>query len=216
MYTGKVRVGGPGDVRELPHLIISKLAVGDYNNNSYLLRCRETGEQALIDAAAETDRLLTLTGETLQTVITTHQHQDHWGSLADVVRATGARTMAHPIDAPGIPVATDIYLEEGCELTIGKVQLRVIHLVGHTDGSVAFVYDDPEGTAHVFTGDCLFPGGVGNTWGDPDAFMTLLDGVESKIFGALSDETWVYPGHGEDTTLGEQRPHIAEWRARGW
>jgi glyoxylase-like metal-dependent hydrolase (beta-lactamase superfamily II) len=216
MYTGKVRVGGPGDVRELPHLIISKLAVGDYNNNSYLLRCRETGEQALIDAAAQTDRLLALTGETLRTVITTHQHQDHWSSLADVVKATGARTMAHPIDAPGIQVPTDIYLEEGTELVIGKVQLRVIHLVGHTDGSVAFVYDDPEGTSHVFTGDCLFPGGVGNTWGDPIAFTTLLEGVEEKIFGTLSDETWVYPGHGDDTTLGEQRPHLQEWRERGW
>ena len=216
MYTGKVRVGGPGDVRELPHLIISKLAVGDYNNNSYLLRCRETGEQALIDAAAQTDRLLALTGETLCTVITTHQHHDHWSSLADVVKATGARTMAHPIDAPGIQVPTDIYLEEGVHLVVGKVQLQVIHLVGHTDGSVAFVYDDPEGTSHVFTGDCLFPGGVGNTWGDPIAFTTLLDGVEEKLFGTLSDETWVYPGHGEDTTLGEQRPHLQEWRERGW
>ena len=124
--------------------------------------------------------------------------------------------MAHPIDAPGIPVPTDIYLEEGVELTIGSVQLRVIHLVGHTDGSVAFVYDDPEGTSHVFTGDCLFPGGVGNTWGDPVAFNTLLDGVEAKIFGTLSDETWIYPGHGNDTTLGEQRPNLAQWRARGW
>ena len=216
MYTGKVRVGGPGDVRELPELIISKLAVGPYDNNSYLLRCRETGEQALIDAAAETDRLLVLTGDTLKTVITTHQHQDHWGSLADVVRATGATTMAHPIDAPGIPVPTDVYLEEGSHLQVGKVRLRVIHLIGHTDGSIAFVYDDPEGTAHCWTGDCLFPGGIGNTWGDTTRFQTLLDGVEEKIFNALPDETWIYPGHGGDTTLGEQRPHLQEWRERKW
>ena len=216
MYTGKVRVGGPGDVRELPELIISKLAVGPYDNNSYLLRCRETGEQALIDAAAETDRLLVLTGDTLKTVITTHQHQDHWGSLADVVRATGATTMAHPIDAPGIPVPTDVYLEEGSHLQVGKVRLRVIHLIGHTDGSIAFVYNDPEGTAHCWTGDCLFPGGIGNTWGDTTRFQTLLDGVEEKIFNALPDETWIYPGHGGDTTLGEQRPHLQEWRERQW
>jgi glyoxylase-like metal-dependent hydrolase (beta-lactamase superfamily II) len=216
MYTGKVRVGGPGDVRELPELIISKLAVGPYDNNSYLLRCRETGEQALIDAAAETDRLLVLTGDTLKTVITTHQHQDHWGSLADVVRDTGATTMAHPIDAPGIPVPTDVYLEEGSHLQVGKVRLRVIHLIGHTDGSIAFVYDDPEGTAHCWTGDCLFPGGLGNTWGDAAKFQTLLNGVEEKIFNALPDETWIYPGHGGDTTLGEQRPHLQEWRERKW
>jgi len=216
MYTGSVTVGGPGDVRELPHLIISKLAVGPVDNNAYLLRCRDTGEQALIDAAAEPERLIALTGESLQTVVTTHQHQDHWNALAQVVAATGATTMAHPIDAPGIPVPTDVMLEEGSYLEVGRVRLRVIHLIGHTDGSIAFVYDDPEGYPHVFTGDCLFPGGVGNTWGDPARFQTLLDGVEAKLFGELPDETWVYPGHGKDTTLGTERPHLGEWRARQW
>ena len=216
MYTGSVTVGGPGDVRELPELIISKLAVGPVDNNAYLLRCRATGEQALIDAAAEPDRLIALTGDRLQAVITTHQHQDHWNALAEVVAATGAATMAHPIDAPGIPVPTDVMLEEGSVLQVGRVRLRVIHLIGHTDGSIAFVYDDPEGPPHIFTGDCLFPGGVGNTWGDPARFQTLLDGVEDKIFGELPDETWVYPGHGNDTTLGIERPHLAEWRARQW
>ncbi|MFA7324840.1 MAG: MBL fold metallo-hydrolase [Candidatus Nanopelagicales bacterium] len=216
MYTGKVTVDGPGDVRELPQLIISKLAVGPFDNNAYLLRCRETGAQVLIDAAAQTDRLLTLVGDSLQTVVTTHLHQDHWGALADIVAATGATTMAHPIDAPGIPVPTDVMLEEGSYLQVGKVRLRVIHLVGHTDGSIAFVYDDPEGTPHLFTGDCLFPGGVGNTWGDPARFQTLIDGVEEKLFNALPDETWVYPGHGGDTTLGSERPHLTEWRERQW
>jgi glyoxylase-like metal-dependent hydrolase (beta-lactamase superfamily II) len=216
MYTGTVTVGGPGDVRELPELIISKLAVGDFNNNSYLLRCRDSGEQVLIDAAAEPDRLIALTGDSLQKVVTTHQHQDHWNALAEVVAATGAITMAHPIDAPGIPVPTEVMLEEGSHLQVGKLSLRVIHLIGHTDGSIAFVYDDPEGPPHLFTGDCLFPGGVGNTWNDPARFQSLLDGVESKLFGALPDETWVYPGHGADTTLGAERPHLAQWRARGW
>ncbi|MDO8731229.1 MAG: MBL fold metallo-hydrolase [Actinomycetota bacterium] len=216
MYTGTVTVGGPGDVRELPELIISKLAVGDFNNNAYLLRCRDTGEQVLIDAAAEPDRLIALTGESLQTVVTTHRHQDHWNALAEVVAATGATTMAHPIDAPGIPVPTDVMLEEGSFLQVGRLRLRIIHLIGHTDGSIAFVYDDPEGPPHLFTGDCLFPGGVGNTQGDAARFQTLLDGVEAKIFGTLPDETWVYPGHGYDTTLGTERPHLSEWRQRQW
>lgn len=216
MYTGRVTVDGPGDVRELPELVISKLAVGPYDNNAYLLRCRDTGEQVLIDAAAQTERLLALVGDSLQAVVTTHEHQDHWGSLADIVAATGATTMAHPIDAPGIPVPTDVMLEEGSHLQVGRVRLRVVHLVGHTDGSIAFVYDDPEGTPHLFTGDCLFPGGVGNTWGDPARFQTLIDGVEEKLFNALPDETWVYPGHGADTTLGAERPHLSEWRERQW
>ena len=91
----------------------------------------------------------------------------------------------------------------------------MIHLVGHTPGSVALVYDDPEGFPHLFTGDCLFPGGVGRTT-SPEDFRSLFGGVRDKLFGALPDETWVYPGHGDDTTLGVERPHLAEWEARGW
>ncbi|HSA53717.1 MAG TPA: MBL fold metallo-hydrolase, partial [Yinghuangia sp.] len=90
------------------------------------------------------------------------------------------------------------------------------HLAGHTPGSIALVYDDPQGHPHLFTGDCLFPGGVGNTFGDDEAFRTLLSGVEEKIFARLPDETWVYPGHGNDTTLGAERPQLGVWRERGW
>ncbi len=96
------------------------------------------------------------------------------------------------------------------------MSLRAVHIVGHTPGSIALVYDDPVGHPHVFTGDCLFPGGVGNTFGSGKNFASLIDDVESKLFGTLPDETWVYPGHGDDTTIGAERPHVAEWRARGW
>ena len=92
----------------------------------------------------------------------------------------------------------------------------MIHLVGHTPGSIALLYDDPVGTPHLFTGDSLFPGGVGNTFGDQTAFAQLIDEVETKIFERLPDETWFYPGHGDDSTLGAERPHLSEWRARGW
>ena len=98
---------------------------------------------------------------------------------------------------------------------MGDVDLQVISLVGHTPGSVALLYDDPTGPPHLWTGDSLFPGGVGKTW-SPDDFSSLIDDVESKIFDRLPDETWVYPGHGDDTTLGAERPHVREWRARGW
>ncbi len=217
MYTGRVTVGGAADVRELPRMIISKLAVGPYNNNAYLLRCRATGEQLLVDAAAEPGRLMALVGDDgLASVLTTHLHPDHWQALAEIVAATGARTLAGIIDAPEIPVATDVLVEEGDVVRVGECSLEAIHLVGHTPGSIALLYDDPEGTPHLFTGDCLFPGGVGNTWEDPARFASLIHGVTTKLFDRLPDETWVYPGHGHDTTLGHERPHLAEWRERGW
>jgi glyoxylase-like metal-dependent hydrolase (beta-lactamase superfamily II) len=216
-YHGSVKVGGPPAVRELPHLIITKVAVGPFDNDCYLLRCRATGEQLLIDAANDPRTLLTLVGaDGLGQVLTTHQHADHWQALQEVVAGTGATTLAGRHDAEGIPVPTDRLLDDGDTVTVGDVALTAVHLVGHTPGSIALVYDDPQGHPHLFTGDCLFPGGVGNTFGDDEAFRTLLGGVEEKLFGRLPDETWVYPGHGDDTTLGAERPQLAEWRARGW
>jgi glyoxylase-like metal-dependent hydrolase (beta-lactamase superfamily II) len=216
MYTGRVHVGGPADVHELPRLIISKLAVGPMSNNAYLLRDRDSGTQLLIDAAAEPDRLLRLVGTGgLAGVVTTHAHADHWQALGEVVADTGATTMAHAADAPNIPVPTDVILVDGDVVQCGENSLRVIHLVGHTPGSIALLYDDPVGHPHLFTGDCLFPGGVGKTW-QPDDFTSLLHDVTTKIFDMLPDDTWIYPGHGDDTTLGAERPHLSEWRERGW
>jgi len=215
-YTGKVHLGGAPDVRELPRLIISKVSVGPMDNNSYLLRCRDTGEQLMIDAANDAETLLAMVNGPLERVVTTHQHYDHWQALSAVVRQTGARTTAHPLDAEGIPVPTDDEVRDGEEISFGRVSLRAIHLVGHTPGSIALLYDDPSGHQHLFTGDCLFPGGVGNTFGSRENFASLIKDVEAKLFARLPDETWVYPGHGADTTLGAERPHLAEWRARGW
>jgi glyoxylase-like metal-dependent hydrolase (beta-lactamase superfamily II) len=216
-YSGVVRVGGPADVHELTDLMISKVAVGPMNNNAYLLRCRITGEQMLIDAANEPETLLRLIGESgIASVVTTHRHGDHWQALAPVVEATGARTYAGEHDAEGIPVATDVPVADGDTVRVGQCELKARHLIGHTPGSIALVYDDPHGHPHLFTGDCLFPGGVGNTHDDPEAFASLLHDVETKLFDQLPDETWVYPGHGDDTTLGAERPHVPEWRERGW
>ena len=215
-YNGKVVVGGPADVRELANLTISKLAVGPYNNNCYLLRCRATGAQLLIDAAAEPDKLLDLVGpEPLGTVVTTHSHPDHWAALGAVKSATSARLIAHQDDAEAIPVAQDEVVADGALIRFGEINLTAVHLVGHTPGSIALRYDDPDGPPHVFTGDCLFPGGIGRTT-TPEDFASLLQGVRSKLFDVLPDETWIYPGHGNDTTLGAERSHLAEWRERGW
>jgi glyoxylase-like metal-dependent hydrolase (beta-lactamase superfamily II) len=212
-YTGEVSPGGPADTRDLPALTITKLSVGPMDNNAYLLRCKETGDAVLIDAANEPDRLLALIGDVpLSKVVTTHQHADHWQGLSAVVSATGAESLAHPADAAQIPVVTST-VEDGGTVAVGSCTLEVIHLVGHTPGSIALLYRDAGG--HLFTGDSLFPGGPGRTT-SPEEFTSLMDDLEAKIFGKLADEVWFYPGHGKDSSLGVERGSIPEWRARGW
>ncbi|MGA8847697.1 MAG: MBL fold metallo-hydrolase [Nocardioides sp.] len=223
-YTGDVSVGGSADTRELAGLTITKVAVDEQmSNNCYLLRCTATGEQVLIDAAADSETLLTLIGEAgLTTVITTHQHWDHHRALATVVEATGARVVAGTPDAAAITTQTGVSVTRPVDhddtIAVGAATLEVLAIAGHTPGSIALLYTDPapDGHAHLFTGDSLFPGGVGSTFGDATAFAQLVDEVEAKIFGRLDDDTWVYPGHGDDTVLGSERPHLEEWRQRGW
>lgn len=204
-------------MRELDGLVITKISVGPHDNNSYVLRCRKTGDQLLIDAADDAPRLLALIGSGgLSTVVTTHSHYDHWQALDAVVAATGARSVAPAVDAPDIPSRPDQLVEDGDRLPVGDCELEVVQLAGHTPGGIALLYKDGTGRSHLFSADSLFPGGVGDTGKDPVRFNRLLTDVETKVFDRLPDETWVYPGHGNDTTLGRERPSLPEWRARGW
>jgi glyoxylase-like metal-dependent hydrolase (beta-lactamase superfamily II) len=217
-YTGDVEVGGPAQTRELPGLSVTKLAVSEMANDVYLLTSTATGQSLLVDAAADPAALLALIGDAdVRTVVTTHGHWDHHRALADVVRATGAQTVAHPADAADLPVPVTRPVEHGDTVEVGDQVLEVVHLRGHTPGSIALVWRGPDGAGtHVFTGDSLFPGGVGNTQGDAARFASLVDDVEHRLFDVLPDDTWVYPGHGADTTLGAERPQLPGWRARGW
>jgi glyoxylase-like metal-dependent hydrolase (beta-lactamase superfamily II) len=212
-YTGDVTRGGAPAVRALGELTITKVSVGPMDNNAYLLRSGD--DQLLIDAADDAATLLEVTGPGgLATVGTTHRHRDHWQALAEVVEATGARSLAHSADAGHIPVVTGT-LADGDTVTVGDCPLEVIHLVGHTPGSIALLFRDPAGHGHLWTGDSLFPGGHGKTMSPAD-HTSLMDDHEAKVFGRLPDDTWFYPGHGRDSTLGAERPHLAEWRSRGW
>jgi glyoxylase-like metal-dependent hydrolase (beta-lactamase superfamily II) len=223
-YSGEVSPGGRPDRRTAGPLEITKVSVDpEMHNNCYLLRCTETGDQVLIDAADEPERLLELIGDGgLTTVITTHQHWDHHRALPAVVQATGAVVVAGEPDADAITeqtgVAVDHRVGEHDRIAVGTCSLLVIPVAGHTPGSVCLLYDDSSGGSgrpHLFTGDCLFPGGPGRTT-NPADFESIMNDLEARVFDVLPDETWFYPGHGNDSTLGVERPKIPEWRARGW
>jgi glyoxylase-like metal-dependent hydrolase (beta-lactamase superfamily II) len=218
-YTGDVVTDGPSDRRDLPLLTIRKASVGTMANNVYLLTCARTRAQLLIDAADDPARIISLVhegGGGLDAIVTTHQHWDHHRALAQVVESTNAMTAAGAADADALPVLPTRRLSHGDTLKFGDITLDVIHLRGHTAGSVALVYADPQGHTHIWTGDSLFPGGVGNVDKDPERFASLLGDVQTRIFDVYDDDTWVYPGHGADTTLGTERPHLQQWRKRGW
>jgi len=212
-------------IHDLRDITIRSISVSEMNNNVYLLTAKASGAQLLIDAADDLPAIQAMLADsaadaavtpTLELIATTHQHWDHVRALAALVEATGAPTAAGADDAEALPVPVDRSLEQGDTCAVDGFELTAVHLRGHTPGSIAFVYQDPEGPAHIFSGDSLFPGGVGNTQKDPERFTSLINDVTARLFEAYPDDTVVHPGHGKPTTLGAERPHLEEWRARGW
>jgi glyoxylase-like metal-dependent hydrolase (beta-lactamase superfamily II) len=216
-YTGHVEPQTAAR-RTIPGASIVKVSVGQMDNNAYLVTCSQTGETLLIDAANDAEILLELIerfAPKLSLIVTSHQHWDHIQALGKVAAATGAPTAAHRLDAEPLPVKPDRFLAQGDTIKIGELTFDVIHLQGHTPGSVALALVGADEATHLFTGDCLFPGGVGKTWKAGD-FEKLLGDVTTRVFDVYGDSTVVYPGHGDDTTLGTERPHLDEWKERGW
>ena len=224
-WSGRRPLHGPGDPRRsqrCPRAVrarIRKASVSEMDNNAYLLTCRATGAQLLIDAADDAARCLALVAEgtgRLDHIVTTHQHWDHVRALAEVVAATGARTYAGADDADALPVPPDVRLRARRHGDLRRGRPRRHPPARPHAGSVALAYRDPGGPHHLFTGDSLFPGGVGNTTRPGQSFDSLIEDVTTRVFDVYDDGTWFYPGHGADSTLGAERPHLPEWRARGW
>ncbi len=191
---------------------VRKLSVGGMDNNAYVLVDTGSNAALLIDAADDSERLLAeVDGLELTAIVTTHGHRDHWQALDRLADVTGSPVWLHPDDASMVPRAADRAAADGEILRFGASSVRLIHTPGHTPGSTCLLLGD----SHLFTGDTLFPGGPGNTFGNADAFAAVMRSLRERVF-ALGDETWVYPGHGDDTTLGAERPHLDEWQARGW
>lgn len=190
---------------------IHEVVVGPYENNVFVLRCRETGEAVLIDAANEHERLLDLCRRLgVRRVLETHGHFDHIQAVP-AVRDAGYRVGVTADDAAMLPSYDDI-LEDESVVEVGRLRLRTIHTPGHTPGSMCFLL---EGAPVLFSGDTLFPGGPGNTFGNEQAFDQIIEQIDRKLF-TLPPDTIVMPGHGLDTTIGAERPHLDEWIERRW
>ncbi|MFT4041931.1 MAG: MBL fold metallo-hydrolase [Gordonia sp. (in: high G+C Gram-positive bacteria)] len=216
-YTGDLSQSPTPQRRTLGSASIIKLSVGPMDNNVYLVTSNATGDQLIIDAANDADRIIDLVreiGATVRLIVTTHKHYDHVQALESLAQELRVPTAAGRFDAPELPIAPDRLIDDGDTIEIGDLRLDAIHLVGHTPGSIALALRDGD-VVHLFTGDSLFPGGVGKTW-QPGDFEQLLGDVETKVFGRYPDSTVVYPGHGKDTTLGTERPSLGQWRERGW
>jgi glyoxylase-like metal-dependent hydrolase (beta-lactamase superfamily II) len=210
--------GSPLVLRLSPTVTMTKISVGPMDNNAYLLQSAG-GATMLIDAANDSGRLLKLIGdEPVNTIVTSHRHGDHWQALAAVAQATGAQVVAGRPDVEAIAEGAGVLgvsgVWDGDQVQLGEESLSVIGLEGHTPGSITLAYSGG-GPVHLFTGDSLFPGGPGRT-GSPRDFRSLMDDLEAKIFERFDDDAVVHPGHGDDTTLGVERPHLVEWRQRGW
>ncbi|MGA9776067.1 MAG: MBL fold metallo-hydrolase [Candidatus Dormiibacterota bacterium] len=192
---------------------VRRRRVGPLDNAAYLVACPETGQAVLIDAANDAGELIAAAeGLELVAVLETHGHWDHWQALAEVSATfPSAYVAAHPDDLEMFPPPPPSHhLSDGEVIEFGHRRLQVLHTPGHTPGSVCFL---AEGV--VFTGDTLFPGGPGSTRPPQGDFATILDSIESRLF-PLPPETVVFPGHGDSTTIGQERPFLRAWRDRGW
>ena len=215
---GHVEPGGPTLTRLADaggrEVAVRKLSVGMMDNNCYVLVDPPTSQALLVDAADEPERILAEVGDLeVVAIVTTHGHPDHWQALDGVAEETGAPVHLHPADAEMVPRRADVAVEDGARLRFGQAEATLLHTPGHTPGSVCVLLAGER--PWLLTGDTLFPGGPGKTTA-PDQFAQIMDSLERRVFDRLPDATQVCPGHGDDTTLGAERPHLDEWRARGW
>ncbi|HMC52794.1 MAG TPA: MBL fold metallo-hydrolase [Acidimicrobiales bacterium] len=191
---------------------IHRIVVGPMDNNVFVLRCRQSGEAVLIDAANEHDKLLDLCRAlNVGKVLETHGHWDHIQAVP-AVRDAGYDVGVTADDAGMLP-SYDFLLEDDSVIPVGRLRLHTIHTPGHTPGSICFLV---EGSPVLFAGDTLFPGGPGATRFPGGDFPTIVRSIDDRLFARLADDMIVMPGHGADTTIGAERPQLQEWIDRGW
>lgn len=214
-YDGHVDPDGPAIERRDGPVMIRKFSVASMDNNVYLVVCAATRQALVVDAAARPDRIREELGDVDPVaVVQTHGHWDHVRAWDALTADPGLEVWGHHGDLDLYPASPDRLLEGGEHLTVGNLDVEVLHTPGHTPGSLMFLVRG-EARAHLVTGDSLFPGGLGRTE-DTARFHELFEQVTSKVFDRLPDATWVYPGHGDDTTLAAERPQLDAWFQRKW
>jgi glyoxylase-like metal-dependent hydrolase (beta-lactamase superfamily II) len=190
---------------------VTKLALGPLDNNVYMLACARTGESVVVDASHDAARIADAArGTTVRSILLTHGDHDHIDALDELRALLGVPVGIHQADAERLNTPPDFLLADGQTIQVGDVALRVLHTPGHTQGSVCFY-----GDGVLIAGDTLFPGGPGATHDNQEHFAQIIAAIRDKLF-VLPDETLVRPGHGADTTIGAEKPHLDEWIARGW
>lgn len=190
-------------------VIIRKIRVGNMENNTYILECPSTHDSLVVDGCFEAQKILRgAEGTNIVGIVQTHGHHDHVEALPQLVRELDVPVHAHP--AESYPVTIDRKLSDGDTILFGEREAKVLHTPGHTPGAVCLLVG-----RHLISGDTLFPGGPGNTWGNLKDFNEIIESISTKLF-VLPDDTVVYPGHGDDTTIGTEKPHLQEWIDRGW
>ena len=193
-------------------LEVHRVVVGPMDNNVYIVRSKQTGDAVLIDAANEHERLLEMCRDLgVRKVLETHGHWDHIQAVP-AVRDAGYEVAVTAADAEMLP-SYDLVLEDDSVIEVGDLRLRTIATPGHTAGSMCFAV---EGTSLLFSGDTLFPGGPGATKFPGGDFPTIIRSIEDRLFARFAHDTLVLPGHGTDTTIGAESPHLQEWIDRGW
>ncbi|MFV1989470.1 MAG: MBL fold metallo-hydrolase [Acidimicrobiales bacterium] len=191
---------------------VHKVVVGPIDNNVFIIRCTETGDAVLLDAANEHDLLLELCRKLgVRTVLETHGHQDHIQAVPQI-RDAGYEVGVMAEDATMLP-SYDYLLTDDSVIEVGRLRIHTIATPGHTPGSMSF---HVENTPLLFTGDTLFTGGPGATQFPGGDFPTIIKSIENRIFSRFGGDTIVLPGHGDDTTVGAESPSLQEWVDRGW
>jgi len=190
------------------HVQITRLELGPYGTNAYILTCRQTSDSVLVDAPGEPEKILQqLEGTGPKYILMTHDHMDHVGALSKVKSKLKIPLAAHASDRGGLPLQPDSLLDDGDMVSFGNIQLKVLHTPGHTPGSLCYLTGK-----FLISGDTIFPGGPGKT-GSPAAFKQIVESITSKIF-PLPGETEIYPGHGDSSTLAKEKEEFEIFSSR--